>query len=199
MDSQAIPLVVGVTGHRKLRAEDLGRLRAAVAGVFDALHKKYADTPLLVLSSLAEGADRLVAEVARERGIPFIVPLPMEQKEYERDFAEHDDPQEAENSLKDFTRLMEAAEASFVVSLSPAVMAEDLRGEKRAEQYAMAGKFILRHSHILLALWDGEKGEKTGGTAQMVRYRLTGFPRRDVPEWASLFPHLFHEHAFFPV
>ena len=49
-----------------------------------------------------------------------------------------------------------------------------MHGEARDRQYAQAGVFIASHSHILLALWDGRESELLGGTAQVVRYPLSG-------------------------
>jgi hypothetical protein len=182
MDSQAIPLVVGVTGHRALRPDDEALLREKLGEIFGELGTRYGGTPLLLLTSLAEGADRLVAEVGRELEIPFLVPLPMERKEYEKDFV-------AAGSLEKFNALMAAAEGSFELSFMPGLTGEDVGDPaNRAEQYAAAGKYILRHSHVLLALWDGDQAEKTGGTSQMVRYRLTGYPPLSGPELGWLYP-----------
>ena len=183
MDSERLPITVGVTGHRNLRPEDRDRLRAGVAAIFDKLRRRHPSTPLLVLSSLAEGADRLVAEVALEQGMPIYAPLPMERAEYEKDFLQE------KGSTEEFSRLLGRASGSFVVPFAAGVTAENVHeAENRSEQYAMAGKFILRHCHILLALWDGHRAEKTGGTSQMVRYRLSGFPVTDLPDWTALFP-----------
>jgi hypothetical protein len=77
-----LPPVLGVTGHRDLRAQDLPRLEELVRGIFTDLQKHYPATPLL-LSPLAEGAYRLAARVALERGVSRVV-LPRE--EYEKDF-----------------------------------------------------------------------------------------------------------------
>jgi hypothetical protein len=45
---------------------------------------------LRLISALAEGGDQLVAEEALALGIELMVPLPMAQAEYERDFAHAD-------------------------------------------------------------------------------------------------------------
>jgi hypothetical protein len=75
-----LPLVIGVTGHRDLRDEDVARLEAEVAGVIAGLRRDYLDgdgeTPIIVLSALAEGADRLLARVALARA-RLIAPLPL--------------------------------------------------------------------------------------------------------------------------
>jgi hypothetical protein len=77
-----IPIVVGVTGHRDLRPEDRPGLEEAVRSVFTILEREYPSSPLLLLSALAEGADRLAARVALDRGIPLFVPLPFDRSQY---------------------------------------------------------------------------------------------------------------------
>jgi hypothetical protein len=81
-----LPIVIGVTGHRHLRAADLPTLREHVRGLFRQLRRRYPATPLRILTALAEGADRLVAEVALEEGHEVLAPLPLEPADYERDF-----------------------------------------------------------------------------------------------------------------
>ena len=72
-----LPLVVGVVGHRHLEPADYPIYRARVAALFAHLRAEYPATPLRVISALAEGADRLVADVALQSGCDLIVPLPM--------------------------------------------------------------------------------------------------------------------------
>ena len=66
-----LPLVIGVTGHRDLRDQDVPRLEQEVAAIISGLRRDYLgddqETPIIVLSALAEGADRLVARVALAR------------------------------------------------------------------------------------------------------------------------------------
>jgi hypothetical protein len=81
-----LPLVIGVTGHRDLREEDREALEAQVRGVFAELRVRYRDTPAILLTPLAEGADRLAARVALECNARLIVPLPMPRALYEADF-----------------------------------------------------------------------------------------------------------------
>lgn len=151
------PLVVGVTGHRDLRPYDVGRLRALVGRELDKLLKQSPDTPLMVLSPLAEGADRLVAREALARRARLMVLLPLEQKDYEEDF-------ETEESLIEFRELLGKAETVLTLP----------QGYARDHQYAMVGACVARHSDILIALWDGENEAGVGGTAQIVRFRLHG-------------------------
>jgi len=64
---------------------------------------------VLVLSPLAEGADRFVARVGLEWGARLIVPLPMPVASCEGDFEEP-------GSVDEFRALLKKAELSFVLS-----------------------------------------------------------------------------------
>ena len=175
MNTNRIPLVIGVTGHRDLRDEDIPPLEEKVGEILAELKETYAKTPVVLLSSLAEGADRLAARVALKNGIQLTVPLPMPVDDYCRDF-----PTEA--SRREFQDLLEQAAATFVLPHGSAIPPE------REEQYARAGQYVLRHCHILLALWDGDATEKTGGTSQIIRHKLSGFSAAETSEWTILHP-----------
>src|SRR3954449_8629070 len=102
------PLIFGISGHRDVVATDVPELRHQVDRVFASFCRAYPGYRFELLSPLAEGADRLAAEVALARGITLLVPMPMVQSEYERDFPDRE-------SLEEFRRLLKAAQASWVV------------------------------------------------------------------------------------
>ena len=79
-------LVVGITGHRKLRKSELPALRAQVKAFLQDLQARYPELPLVLLSSLAEGSDQLAAEVALDLGLRVIAPLPIPVELYRDDF-----------------------------------------------------------------------------------------------------------------
>jgi hypothetical protein len=171
-----VPLVIGVTGHRDLVATELPGLRRRVREFLEDLRARYPDLPLAVMSPLAEGADRMVAEEARTLGIPLIVPLPFPVEIYERDFTTLE-------SLQDFRRLSAGAEIIELPLLpgdTPETLAE--RGPRRDAHYARLGIYLCAHCHILLAIWDGKPSDKLGGTAQVVRFHhwdeMPGFVER---------------------
>ena len=102
----ALPLVIAVTGHRDLVAGELAGIRERVRTLFNELRERYPERTLSVMSALAEGADRLVAEVALEFGIELTVPLPMAKDEYLQDF-------ETEESRAEFETLIARAAEVF--------------------------------------------------------------------------------------
>lgn len=166
-----LPLVVGITGHRNIRAEDIPVLATKIHAFFDELRTLYPHTPLLLLSPFAEGADRLAAEIAFEKGIDVIAPLPFQSELYEKDFTNQD-------SLIEFHNLTKKAKYTFELPILTGSTYNDIseHGAARDKQYALVGSYIARHSQILLALWDGLPSELVGSTAQVVHFKLEGIP-----------------------
>ena len=164
----ASTLVVGVTGHRNLRAADVPALHGQVRAFFLDLRARYPALPISVLSSLAEGSDQLVAQVALELGLHVVAPLPVAPDLYRDDF-EHS----ATRAL--FERQL-AQVSPLYLPIAPGNDAETVsrQGPERDQQYARAGVFISSHCHILLALWDGRDSVLMGGTAQIVAFHLNG-------------------------
>lgn len=173
---EKIPIIVGVTGHRDLCGDEAEILSQKIRDVFQLLRKAYPDTPLLLLTPLAEGADRLAAKVALSEQIDYIAPLPLPKEEYLKDF-----PTQA---LKDeFYTLLEKAKGHFELPILEGNTRENIAdyGFHRDRQYALVGAYIARHCHILIALWDGKVLDKVGGTSQVVRFRLEG-DMKDLPD-----------------
>ncbi len=159
-------LNIGLTAHRDLVAAEEPALREAVRAFLRGLRAQFPELPLRLISALAEGGDQLVAEEALALGIELMVPLPMAQAEYERDFA---DPA----TLARFRNLLGHAQVrALPLAAGNTAQAIALRGPARNRQYAQLGMFVSCHCQILLALWDGHPSTATGGTAQVVDFHL---------------------------
>lgn len=154
--NRKIPLVIGVTGHRELAEADVPAIEQAVASILERYRDEYPSTPFLLLTSLAEGADRLVARIAREKfRAETLAVLPMPEEEYVKDF-------ETPESREEFVRMRGRALEAFAVECGVA---------SRAEHYAAASMWIATRAQVVIALWDGEPTEKIGGTAWFIRER----------------------------
>ena len=160
-----VPLVVAITGHRDLVSNEIPALRELVRRFLIDLRDAYPGRPVAVMSALAEGADRLVAEEAIALGLPLTVPLPMPRDLYVRDFVTRE-------SRAEFERLCAAAVDVFELPITPGNTETTIleQGPNRSRQYAQAGVFLCAHCHVLLALWDGKPSEQLGGTSQVVRF-----------------------------
>lgn len=153
---------VGVTGHRRI--DDPEGVSAAVRDALGRVRERFAGTEatrLEAVSPLAEGADRIVARaVLAEAGAALTVPLPFPADDYAADFA-------APGSKAEFQELLGRAAR---VEVMPAATTRD-------EGYDRAGRWVVEHSDVLLALWDGEASRGHGGTAEIVAYaRERGLP-----------------------
>lgn len=161
-----IRLSIGLTAHRDLAAHEEPALRAAVRGFLEGLRRDFPQLPLRLVTALAEGGDQLAAEEAVALGVELLVPLPMKQAEYERDFQ---DPQ----ALARFRQLIAKADVRVLPMMRGSSLDDIVRrGEDRNRQYAQQGMFVSSHCQILLALWDGNPSTATGGTAQAVEFHL---------------------------
>lgn len=139
----ALPLVIAVTGHRNLLESEITEIRLHVTELLVNLAECYPDRRLLVMSSLAEGADQLVAEEAVQLGIPLIVPLPMPRELYVKDF---DSLQVRET----FDFLSSRATETYELPVTPGNTLESISeyGGARDQQYAQVGVFLCAHCHI---------------------------------------------------
>lgn len=155
---------VGVTGHRSLADE--AALAREVDNVLVRIREQRAshdgDPPVILLvSPIAEGADRLVArEVLKDPTAKLHVALPFPKDDYMNDFG-------APGSKKEFETLLSRADE--VVTLPPA--------GTRNEGYEQAGLYVLDNCDVLIAIWDGEPPRGQGGTAEIVaKAREHGIP-----------------------
>ena len=114
-----------------------------------------ADAPeLKVVSALAEGADRIVAEAGLRAGAGLEFVLPATRAVYEQDF-------ETEASKAQYRSLLARAETVFELD-RPSGPLSQKRG------YEAAGLIMLGHADILIAVWDEGEAAGIGGTANIV-------------------------------
>jgi hypothetical protein len=162
---------IGVTGHRRLN--DVSALAASVSNIISsryeecfgssdraALHNATA-TPIAftVVSPLAEGADRLIAQAVMEKGGRLEALLPMPAEEYRKDFR-------TAGSLEEFDCLLKKAHR---VSVNvPDASPSDREARKTA--YRKVGELVVDRTDLVIALWDGESARGIGGTAEIVEY-----------------------------
>jgi hypothetical protein len=171
-------LTLGVTGHRPHRDPEPGdaasqtpplhedKVQAGIDGVLATLMaaveelsgaaKQWFDPapPVVALvSSLAEGSDRIAAKAALAHGMPLDVVLPCARAIYEQSFA-------ADASRAEFAALLDKARACLTL---PMTAPPDL-----ARAYESAGLTMLAQADILLAVWDGEPAKGRGGTGEIV-------------------------------
>jgi hypothetical protein len=162
-----VPLTLGVTGHRNLVAAELPAIKMRLRELFSDLERRFPQTPLRLLSPLAEGADQVAASIAREMGIDVLVPLPFSVEKYTEDF-------DTTAAADAFLALAEGNEQVQIHDLDGSELLADSGDGERANAYARVGAYVSDHCEILIALWDGKPSGHIGGTAQVVDYHQFG-------------------------
>lgn len=166
---------VGVTGHRVLKEPE--KIAVTLREIINSrIHELFVPdisrdksiTPITctIVTALAEGADRLVAnELLRIPGSDVEVILPLAKKDYLRDF-------KSAASKKEFEELYRRSGRHTVMKPdSPAATVETRsRAEARRKAYEDAGRYIVDHCDMLIAIWDGSPPHGKGGTAEIVAY-----------------------------
>lgn len=136
---------IGVTGHQNLPEGARVHAEQAIAALL-------ADrpAPVIGLSSLAEGADQIFADVLLRSGGRLHAVIPCWG--YAATFPEA--------SKQNYVRLLAAARS--VTTLAYAKPSE--------QAFDAAGQYIVEHSDLLVAVWDGQPANGLGGTADTVEY-----------------------------
>jgi len=143
---------VGITGHQQL--EDPEAWPWVARAMSDEL--AMIAPPLVGVTSLAVGADQLLARLVLERGGKIHVVLPF--ADIERSFSPE--------NVRAYRELLKRATVEVL----------DTSGADE-DAYLAAGRRVADLSDILLAVWNGMPAKGKGGTADVVAYAM----RRAVP------------------
>lgn len=171
-----LALTVGVIGHRpnRLRPESRAQVTVRIAEALElmqkavlAAHERHArffapEPPRLTLmSELAEGADRMVAQAALEQGFTLSAVLPFQVEEYEADFKDA-------SSRAQYRTLLGRSANTLVLCGARA---------QQSGAYAAAGRTVLDTADVVLAVWDGGASAAHGGTTELLeRAASAGLP-----------------------
>ena len=188
---------LGVTGHRSPEiSKDNKELRDRIKDQLNTIKRDYPDHEYIIVSSLAEGADRLVAELAMDQlNAKLHVPLPLPLELYLEDFVQKERETGQSDSATSLDRCQNLLAAADVAAEIPQKFGgfDELantdpnlaKPSPRQHQYAYCGAYLVQHCHELICIWDGEPSRGTGGTAEVVGWRKAG----TVPEiyrWTGL-------------
>lgn len=155
-------LSIGITGHRNLINSLIPIYEKKIFDEFMKLKEKYASITLY--SSLADGADRIAVREAIKLNIDFIAVLPMPVDIYVSDFDLL--------SQNEFYDLLDKASRVIVIPYKENDLnqSKTINHDQRNIQYEAAGKFVVDHCNMLIALWDGTLNNLKGGTGEIVEY-----------------------------
>lgn len=204
MSMKKVPVFVGVTGHRNVRAEgdDLARLKGAIKGVLNEMRKGFDHTEFILLTALAAGADQIAAEAAMELGVRFGVILPMQKDLYLNRMSD-DGPDFTEAEKQRVNELIADEHCAFVYTLPlQKRLKADMHLSQANLQFRETARFISDNSFAGIALWDGHLDYSSGaGTGPTVRdslhgkgYHNTGLSGLTIPETRPIY-HIYTPRA----
>jgi hypothetical protein len=159
----ALRFRIGITGHRDITAEHPG-LTTEIANAVEYIIQRLAANPdrirsgeiaLTAVSSLAEGADRLVAyEILKRKDSRLEIVLPLPPEDYCRDFS-------SPASVDEFDKF----------SKRHGTTSDTVRTDgPREKAYELAGHAVVDRSDVMIVVWDGEPARGRGGTAEIYSY-----------------------------
>lgn len=163
-------LTIGGIGHRDPSSKHIESYKQEIAKHLAEICSKTKLKPI-VITPIADGADRLLVEVAKERGIAYAVLLPLPVSLYIIDFDQ--------TSKEIFDTLVAGATAIDTVDLCENNTLESIveYAKPRDLQYREAGKVLAQHCDELIALWDGKVNNLLGGTADIIDLRQRVFAK----------------------
>lgn len=149
-------LRVGVTGHRPNRMPEnqWDRIKRDLATVMAEVEATHPDRQLMLLSGIAEGADRLAAFAALGRGWSLRSILAFHRTRFEADFP-------APFAVGEFRALLAASEAVEEPKKSAQFRAPE-------DGYDAVARRLIASSDVLIAVWDGEGSRGKGGTVDVI-------------------------------
>ena len=144
---------IAVTGHRNLVNESTAQfVRRCFITILTRAKQEHPEG-VIALSGLAEGTDSLFAEIALQLSIP--VEAVIAYKNFFNDFA----PGPAR---KRYRHLLLQCQAVHQLPYR----------QRSDEAYLAAGNWLVNHSDLLVAAWNGQPAEGKGGTGDVVYYAL---------------------------
>lgn len=152
---------IGICGHRDLKYSEIPNYIAQLLSILSTAVKEHPKQEVIVLSALAEGADRLMVEAAVETGLRYEVILPMEASCYGEDFDNA--------SFTEFNAMLLRAR-NYKVALLYNHQKKQNSSDNRSHRYFNGGSALVDASDFMVFLYDGIDNVKVGGTADIFRY-----------------------------
>jgi hypothetical protein len=160
------PITFGITGHRDIVDQDIARAKKCIQKVFKSFRERYPNSPIVLITPLAEGADCIAAEMIldQDERCYLHVVYPYVQEEYKKSIGP--EWREKFDALSSHERVIDHV-----------VLNSDIEGpteEEKNQAYRDVGEFVAINSYVLFALCNTEPALKKGGTAEILEFRKRG-------------------------
>jgi hypothetical protein len=192
-----LPFIIGITGHRDLLCLKSNKtshanlepikeqIKLALTHWWEQVNDPKDDiinTPIWIMSGMADGADLLAIKAAEElwnekewpeESLKIIPCLPMEQDAFAKDFSNDSlfTSKVFEKTLGDYQNNQILLRHGLTQEQYNFALTDMNYGDLRNSLYLNLGVFIAKYSNVLLALWDDEKSDSLGGTGDVVKIK----------------------------
>ena len=155
---------VGISGHRDLLPTQKDENIQILKGYLLKLQREHPDKEIVIVTPLADGADRQVVEAACELGFGYEVVLPMPKSLYMRDFSM--------KSKLEFERLLNSAKSKREIDFYAGNTEQLVKNQSthRSFQYRQVGRELVDSCDEMIIMSDGVVNHKMGGTEDIVNY-----------------------------
>lgn len=175
-------IYIGITGNRDISEEQIVFIKERIEEFLSNCQKDNEFVELIVLTPLADGVDRIIANSILENflNIKILVPLPFSEFIYKNTFGKGlkiNNISQAE-SIKEYENLLEKIKKhnksdDIYINLKfdkENYLNQNIDNQRkiRNEQYAFLGEFLIEKSDILIAVYDKNREIIKGGTIEIV-------------------------------
>ncbi len=175
-------IYIGITGNRDITNEQSIFIKKSID---DFLKKILVDKDfeeIVVLTPLADGVDRIIADVVLDNfsDMRILIPLPFSENLYKNTFEKglKTNNISQENSIKEYEDILQKIKKhnkcdDIYINLkfdkeNYLNQNTDEQRKIRNEQYTLLGEYLIEKSDILIAVYDKNREIKKGGTIEIV-------------------------------
>ena len=154
--------VIGITGHRDLNESTSTQLAVKIQQFLDEIITLLPNTPIEIITGMADGADRILAKEAINKGLNIHAVLPMSEAEYKADFSDE--------SWQDYQKILTntlVRTTVLAVENIDNIKAQE-QGSERNKYYHALAQYLVEQSNVIIAVWDGVNRGLKGGTGDVV-------------------------------
>jgi hypothetical protein len=155
---------VGISGHRDLKKDKISEYKKELIDILKDIKNSHKDKEIILISPLADGADRLFIYAGMKLGLRYDVLLPMPLKLYEKDFND--------NSKNEFYKLYFGARDIKEAKLCDTCTNENISdyNNYRSLQYQKMGRELVDKCDTMIFMFNGVQNNLIGGTADILSY-----------------------------
>jgi uncharacterized phage-like protein YoqJ len=175
-------IYIGITGNRDITNEQFISIKNSIENFLKnfLLDKDFHE--IVVLTPLADGVDRIIANVVLNSfsDIKILVPLPFDEEIYKNSFgkglkinniSQEESIREYEDLLEKIKKHNKSDDIYIKLEFDKENYLNQNTEEQRKtrnEQYALLGEYLIEKSDILIAVYDKNREIKKGGTIEIV-------------------------------